>query len=94
MEKQIIEIRDLRYWLLEQVAGLSIEAFNLIPQGYKNNISWNMGHMVVVQQGICYKKAGLPLMIRQDFSDMFRSGTKPDEFFNEAERHFSEVARH
>lgn len=77
MNRQIEAIRKTRTMLLEQVEGLTVEQFNQIPQGFQNNISWNMGHMIVVQQGICYRKSGLTLLINDDFSEKFRPGSKP-----------------
>ncbi len=68
--------------LLEQVKNLSIEQFNQIPEGFSNNISWNMGHLVAVQQGICYQKAGLPQLISDDFFEKFKPGSKPNGIFS------------
>jgi len=42
-----------------------------------------MGHLVAVQQGICYQKAGLPLLISDDFLKKFKPGSKPDGIFSE-----------
>lgn len=69
--------------LLEEVKDLSIEQFNQIPKGFNNNVGWNMGHLIAVQQGICYNKAGLSLLISEDFWEKFRSGSKPDGIFSE-----------
>ena len=78
-------IRNIRSLLLGQVKGLSIEHFNQIPRGFNNNIAWNLGHLIAVQQGICYKKAGLPILISDDFWEKFRSGSKPDGIFSEGD---------
>ncbi|KAA9037154.1 DinB family protein [Ginsengibacter hankyongi] len=85
MTTHIKTIRDARAWLLEQVKDVSISQFNQIPPGFTNNICWNMGHLVAVQQAICYKNAGLPLSISDDFWKKFRSGSKPDVIFGECD---------
>lgn len=78
MNSQIETIRKTRSLLLEQLAGLSTSQFNQAPKGFSNNIAWNLGHLVAVQQGVCYKKAGLPTMISDGFWRRFRSGSKPE----------------
>jgi hypothetical protein len=36
------------------VAG-TLEQLNKIPEGYNNNLIWNIAHVVVVQQMLVYK---------------------------------------
>jgi len=78
MTKQIENIRKVRSFLLEQLKDLRPGQFNRIPEGFNNNMIWNLGHMIAAQQGICYKRAGLPTLISDDFWERFRSGSKPD----------------
>jgi len=78
MNRQIENIRKARTSLLEQVEDLSADQFNQIPHGFQNNISWNMGHMIVVQERICYQKSGLQLFINDDFVEKFKPGSRPD----------------
>ena len=77
MTSQIAALRENRWALLEQLKGLTPEQFNLIPEGSGNNIIWNLGHMIVVQQGACYNRAGLPTSIPDDFRQRFKPGSKP-----------------
>ncbi len=77
MKSQMETIRKTRTFLLEQIKNLSNEEFNRVAEGFNNNIIWNLGHMIATQQGICYKRAGLPTMISDDFWEKFRSGSKP-----------------
>jgi len=79
MNGQIETIRKNRILLLEQLAGFDTAQFNETPEGFSNNIAWNLGHLVVVQQGVCYKKAGLPTTINDDFWRRFAPGSKPGE---------------
>ncbi len=49
-----------------------------IPDGYRNNIWWNIAHVVVTQQLLVYKMSGLPLLIPNELVDKFKKGTLPD----------------
>ena len=44
------------------------EQLALIPEGFHNNILWNIAHCVVTQQLLCYKLAGVqpPCLRRAD----------------------------
>jgi len=77
MTKQIEIIRKTRAYLLESLKDLSTEQFNHIPEGFNNNLIWNLGHMVATQQGICYIRGGITLVVDQNFIDSYKSGSKP-----------------
>jgi hypothetical protein len=85
MTSQIGAIREIRSFLLEQLKELTTEQFNRTAEGFNNNIIWNLGHMIAVQQGICYKRAGLPTLISNDFWHRFKSGSTPRGIINEDE---------
>jgi hypothetical protein len=85
MTKQIEIIRKTRSYLLENLKDLTAEQLNRIPEGFNNNIIWNLGHMIAAQQGVCYIRAGLTPRMTEDFINTFKSGTKPERAFSEAE---------
>jgi len=85
MISQIEALRENRSSLLEQLKDLTAEQLNLTPEGRSNNIIWNLGHMIAVQQGICYKRAGLPTLISDDFWHRFKSGSTPRDIISEGE---------
>lgn len=84
MTNQIEIIRKTRRYLLDAIADLSNEALNEVPAGFNNNIIWNLGHLVVAQQGICYLRAGLPAKVSENLIAAFRPGTKPEGKVDEA----------
>ncbi|HET7000206.1 MAG TPA: DinB family protein [Puia sp.] len=77
MKPQIETIRKTRSFLLEQIKNLDNEQFNQVAEGFNNNIAWNLGHMIATQQGMCYKRAGLPTVVSEEFWEKFRTGSKP-----------------
>jgi len=77
MTSQIRAIRETRSFLLEQLKDLTAEQFNRTAEGFNNNIIWNLGHMIAVQQGICYKRAGLPTLINDDLGIGISQGQPP-----------------
>ena len=85
MTKQIEIIRKTRSFLLDQLKDLTTEQYNKIPEGFNNNIAWNLGHMVAAQQGVCYLRAGLTPKIDENFINSFKTGSKPERPFSEAE---------
>lgn len=63
----------------------SVDKLNTIPEGYSNNLIWNIGHIIVVQQLLVYKLSGLPLMISDRMVAKYRKGTKPEEMVSQEE---------
>jgi hypothetical protein len=59
MKKHLGWIKKTRTSLLNMISGLSLEQINKVPEGFNNNIIWNLGHLVSAQQGICYSRSGL-----------------------------------
>ena len=55
----------------------TLEQLNKIPEGYSNNLIWNIGHIVVVQQALAYKLSGLPMMVSDEMIEKYKKGTKP-----------------
>lgn len=49
-----------------------------IPEGNRNNIWWNIAHVVVTQQVLVYNLSGLPTLVPTDIVEKFRKGTVPD----------------
>jgi hypothetical protein len=80
MTKAIEIIKMPRLHLLTAVEALTVDQLNKIPTGFNNNIIWNLAHMVAAQQNICYKRAGIDIVIDERFFAPYLSGTKPETF--------------
>lgn len=63
----------------------TLEQLNKIPEGFKNNLIWNIGHIIVVQQMLVYKLSGLPMMISDDMVEKYKKGTKPEHIVTQEE---------
>jgi len=48
-----------------------------IPDGFRNNIWWNIGHVVVTHQSVLYHLSGLPMHIDSGLVALFQKGTVP-----------------
>lgn len=67
-----------RKMILLGVEDLSDEQLLKIPSGFKNNILWNLGHLVVTQQVLHYTLTRNELKIPKEMVSLFRTGTAPD----------------
>lgn len=80
-----------RNLFLKLMDGLTIEQLNQVPEGFNNNIIWNFGHVIVSQQILCYKLAGLPMKIDASYVSRYSKGTKPETFLDENELQFLKI---
>ena len=58
--------------------GMSLEQLNKIPDGFSNNLIWNMAHLVVTQRLLIYGLSGADLGLDSEFVDKYKKGTKPE----------------
>jgi len=70
-----IQNRKILYKILKQTPpNLLFE----IPEGYRNNIWWNIAHVVATQQILVYKFSNLIPRIDDSLIQKFKKGTLPD----------------
>jgi len=84
MHQQIEKIKATRTFLLTLIEDLTIEQLNQIPEGFNNNIIWNLAHLTATQQKICYLRTGLQPILQDKYISPYLSGTKPDLFVDAA----------
>jgi hypothetical protein len=90
MERAFNNIRKNRLNFLELVSELSNEKINEIPDGFNNNLIWNLGHIIASQQILCYEFSNNAPVIEEAYISKYRRGTKPGQFVNPSE--FEELA--
>ena len=78
MEKQFEILRANRLLILKIIENLTLAQLNKIPNGFKNNIAWNVAHLIVTQQLLCYKLAGLNILVTEEMVETFQNGTSPN----------------
>jgi len=61
------------------------EQLTKIPQGFNNNIWWNIAHVVVTHQLLLYGLGKKPLMVNDTLVANYRKGTYPQGIPTEAE---------
>ncbi len=49
-----------------------------IPEGFNNNIWWNIAHVVVTPQLLLYKLSGLDFTIEEELINKYKKGTFPE----------------
>ncbi|WP_136482427.1 DinB family protein [Cognatitamlana onchidii] len=76
---------DFTFQILKNMRGIfkdiidnnSLEDLNKIPEGFNNNIIWNIGHIAVTEQLLAYKLSGLEVGLSDDMISRFMKGSSP-----------------
>lgn len=85
MDKIIATIKASRNKLLSIVEELSTDEMNYIPAGFNNNLAWQIGHLVVTQQILCYKLSGQKYIIEEELIDSYKNGSRPEKYISAEE---------
>ena len=78
-------LRQMRHNCLAIADRYDGEALQVIPNGFNNNLIWNLGHILVTQQLLHYGLAQRPLRIPKEWVAKYRKGSKPDSRVPQAE---------
>lgn len=74
-----------RQLMLKVIENLTIDELNAIPEGFKNNIAWNIAHLMVSQQLLCYRLSGIACEVSEEMIESFRKGSAPNYKVSESE---------
>ena len=66
-----------RELLQKVIENSTLQQLNTIPKGFKNNIIWNIGHVIVTQQLLAYKLSGLAMMVTDEMVAKYQKGSAP-----------------
>lgn len=61
------------------IENYSLEQLNKVPEGFSNNLVWNLGHIIVAQQGLVYRLSGLPSNVSEEMTNAYKNGSRPTE---------------
>ena len=89
MKTQFDILRKVRELVGKVINGLTLEQLHTIPDGFKNNIAWNVAHIVVTQQLLHYRLTGKDCLVSDELIDLYRKGTVPTKVMTQEE--FDEV---
>lgn len=76
MQQAFETTRISRKTLSQYLDDYSLEQLNKIPQGFNNNLIWNIGHIIVVQQMLVYNLSGLPMLVSPEMVAKYKRGTR------------------
>jgi len=77
MEFTFNVLKNIRGFFKNYLEKHSLETLNKIPEGFNNNMIWNIGHCIVTEQLLVYKLSGLPPMINEELIQAYKKGTFP-----------------
>lgn len=77
-------IRTTRKLLFGLAGTMTNEQLNTIPEGFRNNVAWHLGHVIAVQQGLTYQMAGLQPTVSADIMSRFPKGSEPNGNLSDA----------
>ncbi|MFN9109491.1 MAG: DinB family protein, partial [Bacteroidota bacterium] len=66
-----------RQMCLKLLSSYSLDQLNKVPEGFSNNLIWNVGHMIVTQQALVYRLSGLTSYIEDQIVETYKSGSRP-----------------
>lgn len=89
MTNQLDVLNKNRQMILKIIEPFTIDQLNKIPEGFSNNITWNVAHLVVTQQILCYKLSGLSMNVSDELVSKYMKGTLPKVIISENE--FDEI---
>ncbi|GLB53390.1 hypothetical protein NBRC110019_24310 [Neptunitalea chrysea] len=85
MEFTFKNIENNRLIFKKFLEELTVEQLNTIPEGFNNNIFWNIAHAMITSQLLCYKLSGLPFTIDAAWVMSYKKGTKPEKDITDAD---------
>lgn len=77
--------KQTRKILLNLLEGLTTEQLNKIPEGFNNNIAWNIGHLVVSTPALCYLRSNVQPEYEIPYLVKYMKGSRPEAYISEEE---------
>ena len=78
--KSMNTLKEERGLIARLIQDLSDEQLLIIPDKHKNNILWNLGHIIITQQFLHYTLSRLEMRITKEMVMLFRTGTSPSNW--------------
>jgi len=71
--------KKTRGFFKQYLERYSLEELNEIPEGFNNNIIWNIVHSVVTEQLLVYKLSGLQPNVSDALITSYKKGSSPEK---------------
>lgn len=80
--KQFIfaQLKVIRNNTLNAVKEVSESQADSVPEGFNNNIRWNLGHVYLSQERFAFAFAQEPMVVPDEFTELFGRDSKPSEW--------------
>lgn len=76
-------LRKQRQLIHRTVSEMSREECLAIPPFRRNNVAWNLAHIITVQQGLAYALTGNPMNIPDEYRQWYFRDTSPADWSGE-----------
>jgi len=83
MKVQFDILTKTRAIVLYYIKELSLDQLHVIPDGFNNNIAWNIAHLVVTQQLLHYKLSGNDCLVSDELISAYQKVTSPSVKFSQ-----------
>lgn len=70
---------------LRFIEPFTLEQLNKVPEGFNNNIIWNVGHIIVVQQSLVYRLSSHTMNVTDELFELYKPGSKPERVIMQTE---------
>lgn len=70
---------------LSMLENYSLEQLNFIPEGYNNNLFWNIAHSAATMQLLVYSLSNSNWRIPKEIVKGYRNGTSPERLYTQQE---------
>ncbi|WP_404328348.1 DinB family protein [Mesobacillus maritimus] len=72
-----MQFEVIRERIVQKLADLPFEVVDQQPEGFNNNIHWNLGHLLWITEKFLFKENG---QLPANYEEYFGAGTKPADW--------------
>lgn len=74
------QLKVIRSTTLNAVKELNESQADTVPEGFNNNMRWNLGHVYLSQERFAFAFAQEPMVVPDGFLELFGRDSKPSEW--------------